>query len=233
MAIVLKHCRNCDKEFSVLFKCRKQECCSNSCSVKLQHKLHPKPKLISTQKSCLNCDEIMIQKSSVYEYENRKYCSTSCATTHRNPTPYFDCAQCGENFARRKSIKKNGSAYDYGQKFCSKSCANESYRKVGGCTDKNGYKYSIIGGKQVFEHRAVMEKMIGRELLSDETVHHKNGIRSDNRPENLELWSSRHCKGQRVADKVAYAREILALYAELPPILTMSEAISGFMALVA
>ncbi|WP_442816133.1 HNH endonuclease [Streptomyces sp. NBC_01233] len=58
-----------------------------------------------------------------------------------------------------------------------------------------------------------MEQTLGRDLFEDETVHHINGVRDDNRPENLELWSSRHPKGQRVDEKVAWALEILARYA--------------------
>lgn len=65
----------------------------------------------------------------------------------------------------------------------------------------------------VLEHILVMEKTLGRYLLPNETVHHKNGQRSDNRESNLELWSSVHPGGQRVADKVEYAVEILRLYA--------------------
>ncbi len=59
-----------------------------------------------------------------------------------------------------------------------------------------------------------MEQQLGHKLLPDETVHHKNGVRNDNKPENLELWSSSHPKGQRVEDKVEWAKVILVRYAE-------------------
>lgn len=84
--------------------------------------------------------------------------------------------------------------------------------------NSNGYRVrqwrdSDGGYHREYEHRTVMERMLRRPLRADENVHHVNGNRADNRESNLELWSTSQPSGQRVADKVAWAREILALYA--------------------
>ncbi len=69
----------------------------------------------------------------------------------------------------------------------------------------------------VFEHIVVLEGILKRHLLPGETVHHRNGVRDDNRPENLELWVKPQPTGCRVEDAVAWAHQILARYENGPP----------------
>lgn len=64
----------------------------------------------------------------------------------------------------------------------------------------------------ILEHVKVMSEILGRALLPHENVHHINGVRDDNRPENLELWTTKQPQGQRVVDKVQWAKDLLALY---------------------
>jgi hypothetical protein len=89
-----------------------------------------------------------------------------------------------------------------------------------GHTDPNGYRFVTVNGRKVAEHKVVMEQVLGRPMIRGESVHHKHGQRDDNRPEQLELWSTAQPSGQRVYDKLVWAMELLELYETDPPEVT-------------
>lgn len=160
------------------------------------------------------------------------YCSIPCSAVGRRADAeaklVMNCIHCGKTIEN----KRTAAGFLRGRALCSTECRSEHRKKIaaqrfldgkgGRHRKRGGYIWMYIPAnlsstgkkREMLEHRYVMEQHIGRELRPEETVHHKNGVRDDNRIENLELFSSRHGPGQRVIDKVAFAIEILRLYPE-------------------
>lgn len=131
--------------------------------------------------------------------------------------PDKQCIHCLSDFNRRYSNGRYESRAEYeSRKFCSLKCCHEY--KVG--ERANGYKdglrrghncgyLRITGGKYL--HRVVMEQHLGRELLPDEHVHHKDGNVLNNDISNLELTSNSshrklHAKSQQRNKKGRFSR---------------------------
>lgn len=82
-----------------------------------------------------------------------------------------------------------------------------------GCINRWGYVVvPNPRGGQTCQHRRVMEEHLGRPLEKHEKVHHLNSIRTDNRIENLELWTTSHPAGSRVEDKLKWCKEFIEHY---------------------
>lgn len=77
---------------------------------------------------------------------------------------------------------------------------------------KSGYVKLKLKNQWVYEHVAIMSDHLGRKLVCGESVHHRNGIKNDNRIENLELRSMGQPAGQNIEDKINWAKEFLEQY---------------------
>lgn len=155
--------------------------------------------------------------------ETSRYCSRECKRVgETRPRTEVACPACGDSFETYET-----SAGERHRIFCSHKCATDSNvkrsvgRKVNGrdvTMHVSGYLMVWAPDRgRIMEHRYVMEQALGRQLRTDEHVHHMNNIKMDNRLENLALLSpSTHAQetrretGRRAQAKAARIRELEA-----------------------
>lgn len=141
-------------------------------------------------------------------YAKQKACSVECGNQLKMVDKGCVCKQCGTLFKRPHGKQRM---------FCSNSCAmfnrensptGKAHPQGASFTNSNGYIQVKTGSKWAMQHRVVVEENIGRALTEQERVHHKDGNRSNNSLDNLELWamkgmSKKDPSGQRWSDLIS------------------------------
>lgn len=174
------------------------------------------PRLRRTMIHCAECSaefEAIVSPSGLV---TRKYCSRAClhkgsagSKNSRFKQPdTIACEECGNKFEAKKRWERK-------KRFCSPSCCTLFRRRNGfprsqaegsKWKDPEGYIFVKVGGQWIPEHRLVAEAKLGRGLKRSEVVHHRNGNKSDNRPENLEVVTrSRHMEIHAEAEAIGLA----------------------------
>lgn len=190
-----RDCAVCGKSFTPT-RHSSGEACSRSCSRRLLWQRWGK----QPDKPCAVCGK------PISGSQRQRFCSRECL--HASQRRPGTCYRCGKPTSHARN------------RYCSRRCAAvvaaRQARRERSPGDrvkvKGGYvKVKQADGSWALEHRVVMESMLGRKLRRRENVHHKNGRRGDNRPENLELWhkpqptgtrrSDHHCPGCRCFEK--------------------------------
>lgn len=152
-----------------------------------------------------NCNNITIRAKGLCSacYSKQYRSPNQCSINGCNNSLYGN-SYCQMHWQRTR--KKNG---DPGPVEPLKNSAGE------GGFDANGYRLITFNGVRVLEHRHIMEQHLGRRLFLKENIHHINGDRSDNRIKNLELWNTSQPAGQRIEDKIQWAKKFLKKYGKL------------------
>lgn len=154
-------------------------------------------------KQCKRCGADF--KAKAAHADRRVYCSKECMYAGRTESALVaqECKGCGKTFFAQPYRRVS---------FCSTRCNLDNrsrVRRVEGdgwtIQSKTGYVVRSRNGRTELQHRYFVEQHLGRALAPFENVHHINGVKDDNRLENLEVWVTKQPKGQREADVIEWA----------------------------
>ena len=147
---------------------------------------------------CLTCGKEFSDYKSNRNYQPPKFCSDKCFRIgSRFKNINLNCEYCGTPIVR--------DSHHRNKRFCTVQCAikyrKEHMQRKGWVTDC-GYKAFSIDGRTVLEHVMVAEKSLGRKLMRNEVVHHKDFNRLNNSIENLEVMTrGEHSRIHRMYEK--------------------------------
>lgn len=193
-----KQCRDCWKK-SVRHLCK-------TCSIKIKKNKHGycRPcfhKYQTRERTCKNCENTIAPRGRSKIF---------CASCYRK-IEWEEKKEEKNKYHRNYKRKKKGIRLDL---------PNMRDGSMGNLDTQTGYRSVVAHGHtnvknkkgRIYEHVLVMSQVLGRALRKGESVHHLNGIRDDNRPENLELWDKSQPAGQRVKDKISFYKEFLEFH---------------------
>lgn len=189
-------CEHCGQEFNVNYKSQKRRFCSKTCAISHRWQSVARKKIIYVCEVCGKEFSVNLCDHRIKEGKKIKYCSKKCAGEGSKTGKIVKCENCGKEF------------YTTRNRFCSVECAREHRRKnyIHKTFMENGYiceykrGYSKNGTAK--QHRLIIENHLGRRLSTDEVVHHKNGNKTDNRLENLEVMkNNEHISYHRKKEK--------------------------------